>query len=423
MESMAGLLIGIFFAFYSIAVSASSFSENATLYQMRFDTTIEMPSKLSPHEMFEQIARHHSFLMGAMAYHERAENQFATGGPLRKKNDLTIVQIVPVLSDRIRVQYHYEGEVVLDVPGLNRYEVDLPARMEDLSRLEPQDLGLCSVFAKRGSIPSVEVLSYYWNPSSSRRLSCPVETQKVVASLKTLPSAPEFPQYESLIDANGVITISAFFGKISTHRKGNPFRASDDPSDSAASEYRSVVKALGRLGFVRIEQVLNEGDRTPFRERYELKTSRATLQLDTVYGDSIYQEPGMSEFNARWVQAIRDRSLVFYSGHSGFWVDASGLQFYRDMPTSPDPSKYQVVMINGCQSHYYYYPFSSLKRPGALDMIVNLRSTVANPQATVELVRALVEWANDGTRSSWSDLVERMNSVNALLGVITSKSP
>ncbi len=126
----------------------------------------------------------------------------------------------------------------------------------------------------------------------------------------------------------------------------------------------------------------------------------------------------MAEFNSRWVAALNESSVMIYSGHSGFWVDGEGLNFYNDMPTEMNQNRYQIAAINGCQSASYFYPIHEAK-PRNLDLFVNVRPSVANPAVTSDLVASIVNWARYGEKTTYLELVNGMNQVGALTGVIT----
>ena len=113
--------------------------------------------------------------------------------------------------------------------------------------------------------------------------------------------------------------------------------------------------------------------------------------------------------SARFMRSAVSDSVVMYSGHSGFLVNATGLHFYQDMPLRLDPDRYQIFVVSGCQSAYYLYSLYDQKPASRLDTFFTVEETLANPMAMITPITEITRWAQSGEASAYADWLSRMN--------------
>ena len=401
----------------AFASPASIFNDADQVYRMHYATSLVMSAAVPESQYRLMAVKHNSFLIGDLAYIRESENGNAMGSPLRLDGDVKIDHVEKRADGSSEVFYSYDGEVVLNRKGMTHYRLYLPNDYESLTKLDSRELGVCSVYKTANSIPTLDLLAPYWNPFINPR-HCRIPYHEIEADLKPVSLQTTYPDYPRLVK-DGEIPISIFMGKMQARDPNAPVTSVfGAPMSSAVQEYRTLTKGLRRLGFVRTEVIHDRHDRSNYQEFYSLNTSRAKIRIHLVYGDSIFQGSTMDEFNALYVKAVQEDSAIFYSGHSGFLVDASGLNLYPDMQIRFDPDRYQILSLNGCQTNYYLYPIYQRKSSKNLDVFLNALETYSNVNGTLKPVEAIVAWAQKDRWTSYPELVREVDTENGMMGVV-----
>jgi len=396
------------------AHESSIFSQGKEVYQMHYSTHINVSPKTSDEEYLRIATLHTNYLVGAIAYIKDADNQNANGAPLRKKGDIKVSSITKNTDGSIDLQYSYDGEVVLDREDMTAYTLYLPEKLEAIDKLDGVAIGNCSLgaYAK-----TPDIFPVYWTPFNKY---CEVPYITVAATLAPIVMKTTYPDYPRLAK-DGVIQTAVFVGKMNEKAVHNPYKVMG--RDESRSEYLEIVRDLKSHGFVRTEVIKAENLDTSYQETFEATIGDFKFVVKMVYGNSVYfvdgQIKGITDFYDQYLKIAKESAFVVYSGHAGFMVQASGTGFYDKKQLKLDADRYQIFVMNGCQTNDYIYPMFALKGGSKnLDMFINARESIVNPLATTAMMDAMVTWARNGTWTSYPTLVSKMDSVDAMLGVV-----
>jgi hypothetical protein len=410
--------LSVFASLAAYAGPTSTFNDGNQVYRMNFTTSLVLSSAIPESDYLITAVKHSGFLIGDLAYIHEKENQNAIGSPLRVDGDVKIAKVEKRADGSSEVFYTYDGEVVLNRTGLNHYLLYLPTEYESLTKLPKTELGVCSIYKTANSLPILDMLIPYWNPFINPR-NCKIAYREITASLTPVADTNAYPDYPRLVK-DGEIKISVFFAKMTAGDPNHPLSSvfGGGPRSGSVQEYQEFVKRLKKQGFVRTELIQNQGNQTNYQEIYRLDLPRAKIRVHLVYGDAVHQGPAMGEYSALYVKAAQEDSVVLYSGHSGFLIDASGLNFYSDMQIQWDQDRYQIFSMNGCQTNYYLLPMFQKKSSKNFDIFVNALEVYANYQGSLSPITAIVNWADHNQWTSYKDLARQMDFGKGMTGVV-----
>ena len=206
-------------------------------------------------------------------------------------------------------------------------------------------------------------------------------------------------------------------GKMDENSNHNPYG-----SDESSSEYREVARRLKKLGFIRTGSVQSSDLDHSYEETFEATIGGIKMIVNTVYGNSVYatdeQKPGIKDFYRHYIELAKNSSYVVYSGHAGFLLTPGSLGFHEQYPLVLEQDRYQIFVMNGCQTTVYAHPMFAVKGTQNLDLFVNSRETIINSNATTSVLDAIALWAKKGKWTTYPELVNQMDAVGAMLGVV-----
>lgn len=396
---------------YARASEQSVFSSGNDVYRMKYTTTIKVVPAAVEADYLTKAYRHSNYLVGQLAYVKRRENSSATGAPLRKKEDVKVTKVKIVDATTAELTYAYDGEVVLDRSELETFTLYLPENYEAIEKLGEDEIAACSF--QPGFVSNEDLLSFYWFPFAK---NCEIPHQTLTATLTPAPAKVTYPDYPRLVK-DGVITVALLVGKMEENSNHNPYRG-----DESAIEYKEVIKRLKKLGFIRTNTVVPEDLDHSYEETFEATLGEIKMVVNLVYGNSVYatedQMEGVRDFYRHYLKLAKSSSFVVYSGHAGFLLTPGSLGFHEKYPLVLDQDRYQIFVMNGCQTTVYAHPMFSVKGTQNLDLFVNSRETIINSKASTAILDAIAVWAKYGTWTSYPKLVGQMDAVDAMLGVV-----
>lgn len=397
-------------AHMALAHEESTFSSGNTVYRMKYTTTF----KASPADEAGYLIkayRHSNYLVGSLAYQKMRENKNATGAPLRTKDDVKVTKVNAVDASTVEVTYEYDSDVVLDRDDLDHYALYLPENYEKIEKLDEDEIAACSF--EPAYVNTENLLSFYWLPLAKH---CEIPYQSLEASLTPASLKETYPDYPRLAK-DGTISIAILVGKMNENSNHNPYG-----NDESGVEYREITRRLKKLGFVSTDFVQAKDLDHSSEETFSAAMGSVSVVVKLIYGNSVYateaQKPGVLDFYDHYVKLAKENSLVVYSGHAGFLLTPGSLGFHAKYPLVLDQDRYQIFMMNGCQTTVYAHPMFTVKNTANLDLFVNSRETPINSRATTALIEAIATWAKTGTWTSYSKLVNQMDAVGAMLGVM-----
>ncbi len=404
------LFLGLILFTHQVHASVESiFTSGNVVYQLKYTTTIKVAHENDPSLYLTKAYRQSNYLVGQLAYLKLRENGSATGAPLRKKEDVVITNINELDSTSAEITYAYNGEVVLDHSGLNHYTIYLPENYEVIDQLSVNEIAACS-FAP-GYVVNEDLLTFYWTPFNKY---CKIPYQTVEASLTPVTAKVTYPDYPRLVK-NGVVSVAVVVGKMDERSTNNPYG-----SDQSCIEYKEVVRKLYSLGLRITKSNIPRNQDLSSEETYEGTIGHLKMVVNLVFGNSIYldKKPSLFDFYSHFMRLSQESSFVVYSGHAGFLLMPGSITFHSQFPLVLDQDRYQIFVINACQTDVFIHPLLGVKDSKNLDLFINGRESIINAKATTAMLNAISLWARNDTWTSYPELVRQMDSVDAMLGVV-----
>lgn len=396
---------------YVRAHTESTFADGKQVYHLKYTTHITVTKKESDEEYLALARKHTNFLVGNFVYNPQELNSGAKGTSLRKNGDVKLDCTEENADRSITVQYTYDGEVVLDKKELTTYTLTLPKFIEDIATYRGATKRACSF---HNYAEDNDILANYWMPSNE---DCKIPTMTVEAKLEAAETKTTYPDYPRLAK-DGVIQIAIFEGKLKEEADHDPY--ADGMKDPTRWEYQKIAKHLKANGFTLTESKAADGINSSSQETFEATVGKIKFVVKMFYGNSVdsSQTTGNDEFYARFLEVSKESAVVIYSGHSGFFAHPNGESFYEGFEPAWDADRYQIMIMNGCQTNDSIYPFYTKKTVKNLDLFINALETPINDLVTTSLIDALTSWAKDSKWTDYPTLVNQMDVKKAILGVV-----
>jgi hypothetical protein len=260
-----------------------------------------------------------------------------------------VTKVKPLDATTAELTYDYEGEVVLDRSELENFTLYLPESYEAIEKLSEEEIAACSF--QPSFVSNEDLLSFYWFPFAKY---CEIPYQTLQASLTPAPAKVTYPDYPRLVK-DGVIQVALLVGKMEENSNHNPYRG-----DESTIEYKEVIKRLKKLGFIRTNSVVPEDLDHSYQETFEATLGKIKMVVNLIYGNSVYatedQMEGVRDFYRHYLRLAKTSSFVVYSGHAGFLLTPGSLGFHPKYPLVLDEDRYQILVMNGCQTTVYAHP-------------------------------------------------------------------
>lgn len=325
------------------------------------------------------------------------------------------------LSSYVRVHYEYEGHFLIESSN-DDLRIALPRRP-----LQEKDLA-CATDLAYGAY------FYYWNPNQPKCLLRRGQDYDVVKideiidpPVEAFPFADQSPRYEDLIH-HGRIEIHYYIGE----ELGRGFWGPQVSLSDSAYAFRRVIRELRKLKFspVKLDSVLSANWFNPTIKGFVLKTQRAEIFVQLVYGGSSFDvNDGIDDFHQEIARSYRLADVIIYSGHSG--IGALGVSSavtlkslkLREVGALPE-DKYQIFFFNGCSSYSGYNQTFFAAKPSTLYNLniftTGVYSSPKNGHLPVALIEDIASWASSGLKKSYKELLMEMKdrmSSDSMLGI------
>jgi hypothetical protein len=165
-----------------------------------------------------------------------------------------------------------------------------------------------------------------------------------------------------------------------------------------------------------------------FSKKFEIKNETKTILISVFFGPTGIDERS-TPFHHLFKEAMSNDSILIYSGHSGLGghLDLNSIELIENFKMEPNKNKYQIYFFNSCSSYPYYNSlFFERKKTTSdphgtknLDVMVNGLATYFSVMydTNLGLINAVESWITEKEKTSYQQLVQKMDSGN-LLGVI-----
>lgn len=422
-----------------LAFSVSALAKERKLYVgadsteaiMSYSGTVEMNgrSKPSVEEAKAQIDEQLNHLFGPMG---------EAAVPAVPKGDQKITAIKVAQKDQgvYKISYNYKGTIVLKNGPRTTYEILLP--------VNPSTIYEAAMVGKHNPCTDEHYQSegdfwYFWNPANEGcRLEEGRDYLKVKAKIQRQANSKRtYPEYERLVDDDGVISISILMGMDDPEHQRDPNKSSDENAKNfreikssfikggwksrvwSEKEVREIVQArLQKKDLSYVEEFSKEDERDG---------RKIQLVARVVYGPSGIDEKSGS-FHWFYKDALENSSIMMYDGHSGLGghLDLESIEQMNGFRLQPSKSRYQIYYFNSCSSYTYYNTMyfgrkiSSKDREGTknLDILTNGLATYFSVMHDTDfaLIRAVDAWASGKETMSYQTLARQIDSEN-LFGI------
>lgn len=241
-------------------------------------------------------------------------------------------------GDKVRIAYEATLPVAWpkDVAVPSSYELALPLDASSFDAFNAKYDGRCG---KSGH--GRDAFWYDWNPKASGcSLDGDVSKIRVAVAPSELETTNRYPEYD-LVWKDGRLDVVALFGIVDE----------DTPRDWGYVEaQRFADHARGQLGGVSVE---DNGATASIRKDTTV-TGKAMIggrPLDVKLDVLVVQDLANAgaDFDARYDPLSEKADLVLYNGHAGLGRTANA--FERKGRVAP--GKYQIVLVDGCQTFAY----------------------------------------------------------------------
>lgn len=365
------------------------------------------------------------YLYGAMS------NSKVKGVPIGKPK-IEIESIERLSDSMTRVQFHYQGKILLQNGPRRHYKFYLPRDPSEEGIYDP------AVDPKSGiNLATDDHYNdfgnywYFWEPKrKGSPLKQGVHFDEVQGQIRRLNNTTRsYPEYERLVDPRtGDIPITLFFGMDKEEHVRNPIKG----REFGAYGYRGARAHLINLGFVpeavsslELRNILDL-QRVPYSkftfERFVKQTSKARLVADMFYGPTGLIENSRA-FHYFYKNALEKSSIVIYDGHTGFEenIELNLIEEAEGFKIKKKPQKYQILFLNGCSSFPFFndsYRVLKGRRYAtkSLDLMANGLPTSfdSDQHATKAFLEAVNLWATQGKKTSYQTLAKRIEQFTFL---------
>jgi hypothetical protein len=234
---------------------------------------------------------------------------------------------------------------------------------------------------------------YAWQPDRS---GCAEPTQRASLRVSKLPPRGEisYPEYDRLL-ADGKLDVLVVFGQI-----GESLQLADD--DYGLTEVDGFSSWLLANGFVAAETSLG---------RRFVRDGGSVAETVDVYGPREFGGLKDTGHYATFVSGFAEHEVIVYNGHSMLGQSA----FFSQPGLYADPTKYQIVLYNGCLGYEYYVNPILIGKHGAdnIDIVSNVVETWVGRHIpeTAALLTNLFHGVEGGGRVSWQEILVRANQL------------
>jgi len=322
-------------------------------------------------------------------------------------------------GDIYEAEYAFEGEMIVKNAKSTFYRITLPKRPDliyqsAVTSSTVSGMNMCSdnEHQMESSFKSV------WNPDyTGCKLKEGSDYQKFDAFLWPSNPAPKtYPEYHRLPGTDGVIRMKLVFGMFQAAKTMNSMIS----DDLGAIQFRKFREEIKKDGFVRDEaqsKVLPEYT----TELWSKKTPKGRTEIELFFGVTHYQLPQAIHFHRFYQKAAKEGALIIYNGHAGFGsnVHPDAIKKASNIDIEFDPSRYQMVFLNGCSTYGYYRDLYLQKKSAKnIDLIATAIPALFKEQsdASIKVVRAVDAWTHGKPAPDYIDLTKVIGT-QAIVGV------
>ncbi|MFM8316709.1 MAG: hypothetical protein ACKOA8_20705 [Deltaproteobacteria bacterium] len=401
-------------------VSWAATGKNCTEVIMHFSHFVEMEGVKPPRrEQLEMIEAQLNYLYGSLAHAKYL-------GVPRGDKEVEITGEELSGENTTRIHYNFKGTILLQKGPRTRHTFPLPRVPTEKGIYEP---ALDSNGFNRATDPHYQSFDdywYFWNPTrKGSGLKEGLHYDMVKAQIERIRNTERStPEYEKLVNSDGTIAISAFFGMDDPSHSSNAIRG----KDLGAFGYRGFKKGLLAMGFQ--IQSLSLADKKSLLgghhfqgftlERLTKSTPAGNLEILLFFGPSGISEPSRP-FHYLFKNALEHSSVMIYDGHSGLGahLDIPSIEEMEGFKIERNPKDYQIFFLNSCSSYSYYnlsyHQLKERRHPTKyLDVLANGLETAFDETQTsnLALIRAIDQWATRGKKQTYQSLAKTMEADN-----------
>lgn len=420
--SIINRIIAMFLTLGFVIPALSYTAHDSTEAFVEFSAFVEMLSPVTPldSQQNEQVEKQLKHLFGPLA-----AAKFPAVPKLEYK--INLINSVRISKTLIRINYNYRGYFLVHSGAESELNIVLPINPDTIYQAG-QVLGKnpCTDSHYYG----IGDFWYFWNPKQE---GCPLKAEKdyliQTASLVRKPNQEvSYPEYSRLMDADGVVKVSLFYGMDKAKLNRDPYVVSYADEDENAHNYRYVYKKLKQMGFM-LTEVNSESEyySEVFEKNYSVGKNYKKIRVETYFGPTdLHSRPLI--FNTLFKNAIEHSSVLIYDGHSGLGgnLKISTMETQLNQKIIFPLDRYQLFLINSCTSYPYYNAQYFMRKVSPsdpqgtkqLDIITSgLESyfeTLHNSSAV--LISTLDSFATFGIQTSYQDIAKKVEAGN-LFGV------
>lgn len=398
---------------------------------MTFAGTVEMEKRSKPSltEAKSHIDEQVNHLFGPMG---EAEYQAVPKGDQKISN----IRISAVRGQTYKISYDYRGTIVLKKGAGPTYEIVLP--------VNPSSVYSAGLVGDHNPCTDEHYQAegdfwYFWNPAKEGcRLQEGRDYLKIKAKVQRQANTRRtFPEYDRLVDENGVISMTLLMGMDDPRKQRDP----NTSNDINAQNFRDIKNSFLQGGWQsrlwsenEIREVVQKRINTKDLSYVEefTKTSRRegrdiTLAVRVVFGPSGIDEKSTS-FHYFFKDALENSSVLMYDGHSGLGghLDLDSIEQANGFKLRPNKNRYQIYYFNSCSSYTYYNTMYFGRKSTAgdregtknLDIMTNGLATYFSVMhdTNFALISAIEAYASGKALVSYQTLARQIDSGN-LFGI------
>lgn len=404
-------------------------SKKASEATLTYSWFVEMDSDTKPSvaEAREQVEEQVQHMFGPM------ERSSVMAAP-KEDHKITVkaAGIEKIEEGRWRIQYDYEGTIVLENGPRTRYQFVLP--------VDPDKIYEAAMVGSKNPCTDEHYQSegdfwYFWSPAGwgkdefpkcrlrsneNGRVEEGEDYELVNARVERLAKdRTTYPEYDRLAVKN-VIDVHLFYGMDEAKGVVDPYKSRDINADV----YRGVAKGLKAMGFEIRKWSRDEIDSVVppasaegavfVEEAVKEFNGGLKMRVRLFFGHTGIDEESTG-FHYFFRDALKNSAVMVYNGHSGLGghLDLQAIADLHGFRIQPNRNRYQIYFFNSCTSYTYYNTtyFNRKRKKGKkgvdpagtknLDIMANGLATAFEGMVEVDLamIGAIDKFA---TRKTWT---------------------
>lgn len=302
---------------------------------------------------------------------------------------IQIRRVEPAGTSRTRIYYSYLGKAVISNQLESEVKIYMPVNVEHAIAELKQNCGMSTDHW------------YDWIPGT-----CGLVTENNHYLVVRVPVAKRanttqtYPEFEKLADKNGVIQIEYFIG---SNKNQSP-----KLHDEFKYQFGSFKSWVTNRGFTPVPLTKEDKKLNLLIARFEKKVVFYTFKVVVYYGN-VASYGDSSSFQKAYLRALRESSVVMYSGHAGLGKNLNLELLEKKTGAKPVfRDGYQLMLLDVCLGYTYYAEqYIHAKPQGSLDLITTGLEAYLTGRAE-SVFEMIYNWASLGNADhSYQALLQR----------------